>query len=81
MARAMDELPEAQRDALILIGVGGFTYDEVAVLTKTAVGTVKSRVGRGRQSLRKILDTHRSLPAESRPANGNAIHIADFNWD
>ena len=81
MACAMTELPEAQRDALILIGVGGFTYDEVAVLTKTAVGTVKSRVGRGRQSLRKILDTHKSLPVQSRPASGNAMNeiLAQLN--
>jgi RNA polymerase sigma-70 factor, ECF subfamily len=81
MARAMYELPEVQRDALILVGVGGFTYDEVAVFTKTAVGTVKSRVSRGRQSLRTILGTYKSLPVQSRPASGNAINeiLAQLN--
>ena len=72
-ASAMRGLPDAQREALILVGVGGFSHEDAAVLAKCAVGTVKSRVGRARQSLREILDSRNALPAKSRPANGNPI--------
>ena len=73
MARAMHELPDVQRDALILVGVGGFTYDEVALLTSSAVGTVKSRVGRARLAVKKILDSQRSLSIQSRTMNGGGM--------
>ncbi len=45
-------LPRTQRDALILIGVEGYSYDEVAVRTACSIGTVKSRVSRARRDLR-----------------------------
>jgi len=73
-ACAMHDLSGEQREALILVGVGGFSYKDAAVLSRSAEGTVKSRVGRARQSLRKILDSHRSLPIKSRPAHGNAMN-------
>jgi len=73
-ARAMHDLSAEQRDALILVGVGGYSYKDAAVLSRSAEGTVKSRVGRARQSLREILASHRPLPIKSRPANGNAMN-------
>jgi RNA polymerase sigma-70 factor (ECF subfamily) len=81
MARAMHELPDAQREALILIGAGGFTYGEVALLMNSAVGTAKSRVGRARQSLRGILDSQRSPTIPPRAVNGNAMNeiLAQLN--
>jgi RNA polymerase sigma-70 factor (ECF subfamily) len=72
-ARAMHGLTDAQREALILVGVGGFSYEEAATHTRTAVGTIKSRVGRARQLLREICDSRTSLPIKSRPTNGNAM--------
>jgi RNA polymerase sigma-70 factor (ECF subfamily) len=69
---AMNSLPAAQREALIMIGVGGFSYDDTAVLASCAVGTMKSRVARGRQSLREILDGRSSTP-KPRSATGNPI--------
>jgi len=73
-AWAMRALPDPQREALILVGVGGFSFDDAAALSKTAVGTVKSRVGRARKSLRDALDSQRSLPIKSRPVNGTAMN-------
>lgn len=73
-ACAMRGLPDAQREALILVGVGGFSYEDAAALSSKAVGTMKSRVGRARKSLRKILDSQAALPAKSRPANGAAMN-------
>jgi RNA polymerase sigma-70 factor (ECF subfamily) len=49
-------LPPEQREALILVGAGGFAYDEAAKICGCAVGTVKSRVSRARQALQALLD-------------------------
>jgi RNA polymerase sigma-70 factor (ECF subfamily) len=48
-------LPGEQREALVLVGAGGFSYEEAAGICGCAVGTVKSRVSRGRQALAEIL--------------------------
>ncbi len=73
-ACAMRDLSNPQREALILVGVGGFSHDDAAALSKVPVGTVKSRVGRARKALRKILDGEKALSTQSRPANGDAIN-------
>jgi len=49
-------LPAEQREALILVGAGGFAYEEAADICGCAVGTVKSRVSRARRALQTILD-------------------------
>ena len=49
-------LPAEQREALILVGAGGFAYEEAAEICGCAVGTVKSRVSRARRALQAILD-------------------------
>jgi len=57
MQRALLELPQPQREALILVGAGGFAYEEAAEICGVAVGTIKSRVARGRAALEQILDS------------------------
>ena len=52
---ALDTLPSHQREALILVGAEGFTYEEAAVIAGCAVGTVKSRVNRARCHLSQVL--------------------------
>jgi RNA polymerase sigma-70 factor (ECF subfamily) len=52
---ALTKLPEDQRDALILIGASGFSYEEAAQICGCAIGTVKSRVFRARTQLAKTL--------------------------
>ena len=53
---ALATLPEEQREALILVGAGGFAYEEAAEICNCAVGTVKSRVSRARRALHAILE-------------------------
>jgi RNA polymerase sigma-70 factor (ECF subfamily) len=56
MRLAMAMLPAEQREALILVGAGGFAYEEAAAICGCAVGTVKSRVSRARRALQGILE-------------------------
>jgi len=60
--KALQALPADQREALILIGAIGMSYDEAANICHCAVGTVKSRVSRARQRLNNVL----TLPPRSR---------------
>lgn len=55
--RAFAELTEQHREALILVGVGGFSYEEAAERLQVPIGTIKSRVCRARQALTAILDS------------------------
>ncbi len=52
---ALEKLPEDQREAVVLIGASGFSYEEAAVICNCAVGTIKSRVSRARTRLQEIL--------------------------
>lgn len=53
--KALSALPEDQREAIILVGASGFSYDEAAEITGTAPGTIKSRVSRARATLATAL--------------------------
>jgi RNA polymerase sigma-70 factor (ECF subfamily) len=53
---SLGKLPAEQREALILVGAGGFAYEEAAEICGCAVGTVKSRVSRARRALQLILE-------------------------
>jgi RNA polymerase sigma-70 factor (ECF subfamily) len=52
---ALDQLPPDQREALILVGASGFSYEEAAAICDCAVGTIKSRVNRARTRLAEQL--------------------------
>jgi len=73
MQRALMHLPQPQREALILVGAGGFAYEEAADICGCAVGTIKSRVARGRVALESLLSSgklpsrrqHRTDPDKS----------------
>lgn len=54
-SRAFDRLPPAQREALLLVGVNGNSYEEAAAAANCAVGTMKSRVSRARAFLQAAL--------------------------
>lgn len=56
MAAALDELPDEQRQVILLIALEGMTYGEVAETVGVAQGTVMSRVSRGRQRLRRLME-------------------------
>jgi RNA polymerase sigma-70 factor (ECF subfamily) len=78
LRRAMLKLPEEQREALILIGAGGCSYEEVATMCGTAVGTIKSRVSRARDRLALIF-AEGSIPKDGiRPSNAFADIQAQY---
>ena len=52
---ALSKLPDEQREALILVGASGFSYEEAADICGCAIGTVKSRVNRARTRLAELM--------------------------
>jgi len=52
---ALERIPHDQREALMLVGVSGFSYDEAADICNCPVGTIKSRVNRARTHLAELL--------------------------
>jgi len=57
LRRGLDMLKDDQREAIILIGASGLSYEEAAEVCGCAVGTVKSRVSRARKALEAIMST------------------------
>ena len=58
---AIQELPEDMRAAVVLRDVHGLAYDEIADALNTNVGTIKSRISRGREKLREKLSKNKEL--------------------
>jgi RNA polymerase sigma-70 factor, ECF subfamily len=71
LERAIGRLPDAQRSVILLIGLEGMRYEEVAVVLKIPVGTIRSRLSRARASLRKLTD---SLPDTE--VTGTRLHAS-----
>lgn len=65
MARAVRDLTDGQREALILVAAGGFSYRDAAGICGVAVGTMKSRVARARTELMNLLDGSKALGART----------------
>jgi RNA polymerase sigma-70 factor (ECF subfamily) len=61
LARALAALPFEQRNCIVLFDVEGYDYAEIATIMRVEVGTVKSRIHRGRLALRKALSSSREL--------------------
>ena len=81
--RALAKLPEEQRTVILLVGLEGMRYEAVAEIIDVPVGTVRSRLSRGREALRRLMGivpdrqaeaimaqpTPRRAPANRSPAN------------
>lgn len=61
IARGLQILPLEQRVAIVLCDMQGMSYEEIAQTTQTTLGTVRSRIARGRGRLRDYLCQHREL--------------------
>lgn len=61
VADALDRLPASQRDAILLVSLEGMPYDEAAWILDIPIGTLRSRLSRGRDALR------RSISARPKP--------------
>lgn len=59
LERAIATLPEEQRQVILLVGLEGMSYGNVAVILQVPVGTVRSRLSRGRETLRRRMDINR----------------------
>jgi len=64
MERALQQLSPERREALMLVGASGFSYEEAAEICGCAIGTIKSRVARGRAALVTMLDSSPEASAE-----------------
>ncbi len=53
--KALTMLPQDQREAIVLVGASGFSYDDAASICGCAVGTIKSRVNRARTKLAELM--------------------------
>ncbi len=53
--KTLDQLPENQKDALILFEINGFSMKEIAVIQEKSEGAVKTNISRGRQKLKAML--------------------------
>lgn len=65
VTQALAELPKEYMEAVVMHDIGGIAYDEIARLTDTQIGTVKSRISRGRRRLAELLE-QRDPSAESK---------------
>ena len=61
---ALKQLPEAQREAFVLLRFQNLSYEEIATVTQTPVGTLKSRVVRAERALRPLLEHYREYVTE-----------------
>lgn len=62
LERALAKLPEEQRQVLLLVGMEGMRYEEVAEIMKVPVGTIRSRLSRGRSALRVLMGEEVEAP-------------------
>jgi RNA polymerase sigma factor (sigma-70 family) len=80
LQRALQYLPETQREALILVGAGGFAYEEAAEICGVAVGTIKSRVARGRVALEAVMMGN-DLPSRRADPDTDGVSALDTIMD
>ena len=70
---AISRLPQEQRQVILLVGLEGMRYEEVALILRVPVGTVRSRLSRGRDQLRRLME----LDGPPRPRQADAAVDAD----
>ncbi len=73
VAKALQKLPAEQREVLLLIGANGASYEEAAEIADCAIGTIKSRLARGRKALAALIEG----PGDDAMFARKAIPLAD----
>ena len=74
--RAMARLPVEQREMLLLVAAGGMSYEEAAAVTGCALGTVKSRIARGRSALTRMIEGEGPSAAATEADSGSGYTAA-----
>ncbi len=77
LERAIARLPAEQRSVILLVGLEGMRYEEVAEVLDVPVGTVRSRLSRGRETLRRLIGIVPDRQAEIVMAGPAALHRAN----
>jgi RNA polymerase sigma-70 factor, ECF subfamily len=65
LEHALSQLPEGQRQVILLVGLEGMSYEDVAAILQIPIGTVRSRLSRGREVLRNLMGM------DPKPANAS----------
>jgi RNA polymerase sigma-70 factor (ECF subfamily) len=76
LERALAELPSERREIILLVSLEGMTYEAVAKLLGIAIGTVRSRLARGRAALRQALERRVGPAPEPRAEDHQATSVA-----
>jgi RNA polymerase sigma-70 factor (ECF subfamily) len=66
LRNALDRLPDEQRTVVLMIGLEGMRYEEVADILGVPVGTIRSRLSRAREALREMMDEPNRRPGDGR---------------
>ena len=66
--RALGQLPEEQRAAILLVGLEGMSYEKTAAILRIPVSTVRSRLSRGREGLRRAMGVADTASRRTRAA-------------
>jgi RNA polymerase sigma-70 factor (ECF subfamily) len=77
---ALAKLPDDQREALVLVGGAGLSYDEAAAICRCPVGTVKSRANRGRARLAELLAIDGTQDFGPDRAIQAALSVGNLRW-
>jgi len=77
---ALAELPHDQREALLLVGVSGVSYDEAAEICGCPVGTIRSRINRGRIKLARMLSIEAAEDLGPDKATQAALSGGRLHW-
>ena len=67
LGQALDCLPDEQREVILLVGLEGMSYETAAEVLSVPVGTVRSRLSRGRDALRRLMGLPPRAEPEAKP--------------
>jgi RNA polymerase sigma-70 factor, ECF subfamily len=80
LERAIAQLPEEQRSVILLVGLEGMHYEEVAAVLDVPVGTIRSRLSRGREALRRLTGSIPDDRAEAVATKSNSARARPRNF-
>jgi RNA polymerase sigma-70 factor (ECF subfamily) len=81
LERALAKLPEEQRSVILLVGLEGMRYEEVAAVLDVPVGTIRSRLSRGREALRRLTGTTSDQEADSITGDSKVVRRASRRFN
>jgi RNA polymerase sigma-70 factor, ECF subfamily len=77
LERALAELPEEHRQVILLVGLEGMSYEDAAAILNVPIGTIRSRLSRGRDSLCKLMGIEPTAKAADGSSEKRRRRMAD----